>query len=279
MQKNPFEMENERLRSQVGALEQLLGVYEQAVIDKSEHVEKALEELRGRTRELERSNAELEQFAYVASHDLQEPLRMIASFAELLAHRYHSKLDSEADQFISFAVDGARRMQQLIEDLLRYSRVGRPGNELTPCDCTATFRAAAANLESAIQESSAVLTHGSLPTVRGHSSELIELFQSLLANAIKFRGPESPTVHVSAERRDDLWQFAVRDNGIGIDPVYHPRIFVIFQRLHSREEYRGTGIGLALCKKIVERHGGRIWVESEVGRGSTFFFNLPVCPA
>jgi len=224
--------------------------------------------------DLRDSNAELEQFAYVASHDLQEPLRMVASFTQLLAKRYQGKLDQDADEFIGFAVDGATRMQALINDLLAYSRVGTRGRPLAPTDGTAALQEARSNLTAALAESGAVVTHDPLPTVLADERQLVQLFQNLIANAVKFRGPEAPRIHVSAGPQDGGWIFAVRDNGIGIAKEHQDRIFTIFQRLHPRAEYSGTGIGLALCKKIVERHGGRIWVESEVGRGSTFYFNL-----
>jgi light-regulated signal transduction histidine kinase (bacteriophytochrome) len=247
---------------------------------------RAEQELKQTMAELARSNQELEQFAYVASHDLQEPLRMVASYVQLLARRYQSKLDADADEFIAYAVDGATRMQALINDLLAYSRVGTRGKPFEPTDCEAVFDQALANLQMAIEESGTVVTHDPLPTVMADATQLTQLFQNLIGNAVKFRGEESPRIHVSAERLPPLqagegrgggeWTFSVRDNGIGIDPAYHDRIFLIFQRLHTREEYPGTGIGLAVCKKIVERHGGRIWVESQLGKGSTFYFTIPM---
>jgi signal transduction histidine kinase len=224
--------------------------------------------------ELARSNAELEQFAYVASHDLQEPLRMVASFTQLLAKRYQDKLDQDAKEFINFAVDGATRMQTLINDLLAYSRVGIQGKPFKPTDGEAVLKMAVDNLARSIAQSGVIITHEPLPTICGDEVQLIQLFQNLIANAVKFHGQEPPRVHISARRQDGEWVFAVRDNGIGIAPEQQKRIFSIFQRLHHRSEYPGTGIGLAICKKIVERHGGKIWVESEVGRGATFYFTV-----
>ena len=226
--------------------------------------------------ELARSNADLQQFAYVASHDLQEPLRMIASYTQLLARRYKGKLDADADDFIGYAVDGATRMQRLINDLLTYSRVTTQGKSFERVDCNQILEGVLTNLRLAVEENRAVVTHDALPVVTADGGQLGQLFQNLIGNAIKFHGEEPPRVHVSVELRNNEWQFAVRDNGIGIDPRYAERIFVIFQRLHNREDYPGTGIGLALCKKIVERHGGRIWVESPIGRGAVFCFTLPI---
>ena len=222
--------------------------------------------------DLKRSNTDLEQFAYVVSHDLQEPLRMISSYVQLLSKRYKDKLDSDANDFIGFAVDGASRMQTLIHDLLTYSRVGTRGKPLTPTDCEDILEQVLANLKLTIEDNCAVVTHAALPIINVDASQLNQLLQNLIGNAIKFHGDAPPHIHVSAEQKDGEWEFSVVDNGIGIAPKFFDRIFVIFQRLHGRDEYSGTGIGLAVCKKIVERHGGRMWVESEPGQGATFYF-------
>jgi PAS domain S-box-containing protein len=225
--------------------------------------------------ELRRSNRDLEQFAYVASHDLQEPLRMVAGFTQLLAKRYADQLDQSAKDFIGFAVDGAIRMQRLIQDLLAYSRVTTRGGNPAPTDADAAIQAALRNLHQALQETRAEVTYEELPTVHADATQLTQLFQNLVGNALKFRGAATPRVRVTATPQDGTWVFAVQDNGIGIDPRYFDRIFAIFQRLHTADRYPGTGIGLALCQRIVERHGGRIWVESTPGQGATFYFTLP----
>ena len=235
----------------------------------------AHDSLERKAQELARSNGELEQFAYVASHDLQEPLRMVASYTQLMARRYGDRLDGDAKDFMGFVVDGASRMKQLIEDLLTFSRVGTRGEDFRPVECEAALRKALANLRFAIDQSGATITHDPLPVACADHSQLVQLFQNLIGNAIKFRGEKRPRVHVGVEQRSDGWVFAVRDNGIGVEPQYFERIFVVFQRLHAKSDYAGTGIGLAICKKVVERHGGRIWVESELGKGSAFYFTLP----
>ncbi|MFN6569088.1 GAF domain-containing protein [Dendronalium sp. ChiSLP03b] len=266
-----------------------------------------LEQETRQRQELLRSNAELEQFAYVASHDLQEPLRMVTSYLQLLERKYKTQLDSNAEQFINYAVDGARRMQTLINDLLNYSRVSTRGQPFEQVDCQVIFDRAIANLKVAIEECGGAITHDPLPVLRADPTQLAQVLQNLIGNAIKFRGQQPPKIHVGAVRKggeageaggagEELltqhglnaplpltalstqhseWLFSVRDNGIGLEAQYAERIFVIFQRLHGRSQYPGTGIGLAICKKIIERHGGCIWVESEPGQGSTFYFTIP----
>jgi light-regulated signal transduction histidine kinase (bacteriophytochrome) len=247
-----------------------------AILDKkNQALEAANAELAQRSQELARSNAELEQMAYVASHDLQEPLRMVASYMQLLEGKYQDRLDADAHDFIGFAVDGAKRMQALIDDLLSYSRVGSRAQPLQPIDCMAVVETVIRSLRVAITESGTHVTYDPLPTVMGDATQLMQLFQNLIANAIKFRRDKGPEIHIHAELEDGFWRFSVQDNGIGIAPEYFDRIFVMFQRLHSRSTYPGTGIGLAICQKIVMRHGGRIWVESTPGTGSTFQFTLP----
>ncbi len=244
-----------------------------AIVDITER-KRTENELTRRAQELAYSNAELEQFAYVASHDLQEPLRMVASFTQLLAKRYAGRLDVEADEFIEYIVGGVTRMQTLLSDLLTYSRVGTMGATLEPTDFEQVFEDALGNLKSAIDESGAVVTHDPLPTLSADGTQMIQLLQNLIGNAIKYRSEKPPEIHLSARRQDGFWTLRVQDNGIGFDPKHAERIFIIFQRLHHRDEYPGTGIGLAICKKIVERHGGRIWAESD-SSGSQFVFTIP----
>ena len=225
--------------------------------------------------DFKRSNRDLEQFAYVASHDLQEPLRMISSYTQLLKRRYGGKLGQDADEFIEFAVDGANRMQGMIQALLAFSRVGTRGNPFVPTEGETIVVKALANLKAAIADSGVVVTHDPMPTLSVDGIQIIQLLQNLIGNAIKFRGTEPPKIHVGLEDKGENWLLYVRDNGIGLDMQFKERIFIIFQRLHTKGEYPGTGIGLAVCKRIVERHGGRIWVESEPGKGATFFFTIP----
>lgn len=249
-----------------------------AIRDISERV-KAEQTLKRHAEELARSNADLEQFAYVASHDLQEPLRTISSFAQLLARRYKGKLDADADEFIDFVVDGAARMQTLINDLLTFSRVTTRGKQFASTDCNAVMGYVKKNLELVIGETQATIDIENLPTVNADASQLVQLFQNLVSNAIKFRKPDvPPRIAIEAKDQQGMIQFSVKDNGIGFEPQYADRIFLLFQRLHGKRDYPGTGIGLAVCKKIVERHGGRIWVESTPGVGATFHFTLPKTP-
>jgi signal transduction histidine kinase/integral membrane sensor domain MASE1 len=238
----------------------------------------AQELLDRKTRELTRSNKELEQFAYVASHDLKEPLRTVANYAQLLAKRFHGKLDPKADEYIAFTVEAVGRMQRLIQDLLAYARVGTEGGVLIRTELTPCLHEALTNLRSTVEESHAEITHDQLPALNADATQITQLFQNLVGNAIKFRGAAAPRVHISAAKRGPEWVIAVRDNGIGIEGRFVERIFEIFQRLHSIDDYPGTGIGLAICKKIVERHGGTIWAESRVGEGTTFYFSLPKTP-
>jgi len=228
-----------------------------------------------RSEELVRSNADLERFAYVASHDLQEPLRMVSSYVQLLERRYKDKLDADAREFIQFAVDGVARMKTLIRDLLEYSRLGRKGKDFAATDMQSVLRQVLASIRITIEEAHASVTWATLPVVRSDSGQLSQVLQNLIANAVKFRGDTPPRVHISAERKDDMWTVSVADNGIGIDAKHKERVFEIFQRLHSSDQYPGTGIGLAVCKKIVERHGGQMWFTSEPGKGSVFSFTLP----
>ncbi|WP_410659322.1 sensor histidine kinase [Amycolatopsis sp. lyj-112] len=249
------------------------------ILDEVAGLERAQEVIIVRTRELERSNSDLEQFAYVASHDLQEPLRKVASFCQLLQKRYQGQLDERGDQYIGFAVDGAKRMQALINDLLAFSRVGRRAGDSEVLRIEALLDTALANLDETITESGARITRGELPAVQGEKSLLTAVLQNLVGNALKFRGEHPPEIDVSAERDGPEWRFTVADNGIGINAEYAERIFVIFQRLHGRADYPGTGIGLAMCRKIVEHHGGRIWLDTTDVPGTRFHFTLPALPA
>jgi light-regulated signal transduction histidine kinase (bacteriophytochrome) len=238
---------------------------------------RAEEGLKRAVDDLARSNKELEQFAYVASHDLQEPLRTVASYVDLLSMKYKGKLDEKADKYIFYAVDGASRMSTLINDLLTYSRVGTRGKPFEQVDMNVVFKSAVDNLKSSIRGQRAEISHDELPGVFGDETQLVQLLQNMIGNAIKFRKKDTiPRIHISAARGSDAWTFGVRDNGIGIEPEFCERIFTIFQRLHTRDEYPGTGVGLAICRRIVERHGGRIWLESRLGEGSTFFFTMPI---
>jgi signal transduction histidine kinase len=262
----------ERVRQRTAALAELNKALE-AEIRERERAEQAAVEA---AKELERSNTELAQFAYIVSHDLQEPLRAVSGFLELIERRYASKLDEKGHQYIAFAVEGAQRMHHLIRDLLAYSRVGTHGKELQPTDCAAVYRDALANLQAAIAESHGdVQLISELPTLPGDRTQLTQLFQNLIGNALKFRDPDRPMIiRVEAKRSGVDWLFSIADNGIGIRDKDFDRIFEVFQRLHGRDKYPGSGIGLAVCKKIVERHRGKIWVESEPGKGTTFFFTL-----
>jgi chemotaxis family two-component system sensor kinase Cph1 len=234
------------------------------------------DELAQLAHDLELSNSELKKFAYVASHDLQEPLNQVANYVQLLEMRYREELDEDAGEFIQFAVDGVSLMQTLIDDVLAYSKVDIQGVEFELTDSETALKRALANLRGRIGETHAIITHDPLPTLVADGTQLMQLFQNLIGNAVKFRSEKTPQVHIASQRLEDAWLFSVKDNGIGIDSRFFDRIFVIFQRLHTRDEYQGTGMGLAICKKIIECHRGQIWVESELGQGSTFYFTLPI---
>ncbi len=253
---------------------------EEALKESHDNLELKVKE---RTRELEevinefkRSNEELEQFAHVASHDLREPLRMITSFLQLLEKRYKDQLDQDANEFIEYAVDGAKRLDDKIKDLLKYSQVSGREREYVIVNCERVLEETLINLKISIDENNAVITHDPLPSVKGDEKLLVQLFQNLIANAIKYRRQETPQIHISAKHKKNQYLFSVKDNGIGIDSVHLRRIFTIFQRLHTNDEYEGTGIGLAIAQKIVHQHGGEIWVESELGKGSIFYFTIPI---
>jgi PAS domain S-box-containing protein len=248
---------------------------EESIAEQARELAQRNAQLARQSLELQRSNEELERFAYAASHDLQEPLRMVTSFTGLLAKQYEGQLDDRAQEYIHFARDGALRMKRLIQDLLDYSRVGSRGAELEPIESEAALADAVRNLAAAVHESGAAITSDPLPTVCADASQLAQVFQNLVGNALKFRGTATPSIHVSVTRDGEMWRFSVRDNGMGIERRHAERIFIMFQRLHTRAEYPGTGIGLALCRRIIERHNGRIWVESTPGEGATFHFTLP----
>jgi signal transduction histidine kinase len=247
-----------------------------AVFDVITERKRAEGEMKTLLEELKRSNAELEQFAYIASHDLQEPLRMVASYLQLLERRYKGKLDSNADEFIGYAVDGAVRMQRMVNDLLTYSRIGTKGKPFATVDCNVILVDVLTDLKVPIKETSARITIDPLPLVTADGIQLAQVFQNLIGNAMKFRGDRTPEIHIHAEQSEQAWRFSVRDNGIGLAPEYYERIFILFKRLHSAARFPGSGIGLTICKKIIERHNGRIWVESEPGRGSVFYFTVPL---
>ena len=263
------------LRSKVMEIERSDKERELRVQERIVELAASEELLRSKVMELERSNEELQQFAYVCSHDLQEPLRVIANYTQLLSRRYKGQIDDKADTFIAFAVDASKRMQDLINDLLAYSRLQTIVRSFDSVNCMQVVEMALANLEILLTETGATVHYDSLPIVEGDQSQLLQLFQNLISNALKFRSKEAVVIDISARQDDGSWLFAVRDNGIGFDMQFEDRIFLIFQRLHTKEEYSGSGIGLAVCKKIVLRHGGRIWVESELGKGAIFFFTIP----
>ena len=262
-------------------LERLVNARTQELTAANEELTALNDELEHRVLEIEeknlllaRSNADLEQFAYVASHDLQEPLRQIVSFTQLLARRYSGKLDTDADDFIRYTVDGTKRMQELINDILAYSRLRKSSDQFVSVDCEALLTEVLQSMQSVIEQNEAEIVHEKLPTVAGDRTQLAQLFRNLVGNAVKFRGSEAPRIQLTATRQQQHWLFAVSDNGIGIAPEYFDRIFVVFRRLHAAAEYPGTGIGLSICKRIVENHGGKIWLQSEPGKGTTFFFTL-----
>jgi light-regulated signal transduction histidine kinase (bacteriophytochrome) len=264
----------EQLQHTNQALEQSKANLEQRVSDRTAELATVNRQLQQLNQELVRSNHELQQFAYIASHDLREPLRMVTSFTQLLAKRYSGQLDAEADKIIHFAVDGATRMEVLIEGLLAYCRLGSQTETFKEIDCEAILDRALSNLQLTIEETKTQIIRNPLPTVIGDAAQLIQLFQNLIANGIKYRGEASPIIKIGAKAQEQEWLFWVKDNGIGIDPKYSDRIFQIFQRLHTKQEYPGTGIGLAICQKIVEHHDGKIWLESKVQQGATFYFTL-----
>ncbi len=265
-----FPVEASSKGAEIGGVRTLINIIRD--ITERKKVEKELKET---VRELQRSNMDLEQFAYVASHDLQEPLRMVSSYTQLLSEHYKGKLSPEADKFIHFAIEGARQMQDLINDLLSYSRINPQCGSITPNDCGQLLEKVKNNLSVLLEESGAVIESGNLPTLDYDAVQLSQVFQNIISNAVKFCGSVAPRIKISSVHKDSEWVFSIKDNGIGIDPKHFDKIFIIFKRLHTHEEYEGTGMGLAICKKIIESHGGRIWVESSVGKGSTFFFTVP----
>lgn len=264
-----------RRRDEIGILADSFNTMSRELAKLITNLKRSEKELLRHSTELKRSNEELQHFAYVASHDLQEPLRMISSYLQLIERRYRNKLDADAEEFITYAVDGANRLQTMINGLLEYSRVDSRGKSFELVDCETMLNRAFLNLEIAIKENNAIITHDTLPTVMADSSQLLQVFQNLISNAIKFRSSEPPRIHISASRKENEWVFSVHDNGIGIEPEYTKQLFNIFKRLHGRE-YPGIGLGLSICKKIINRHDGKIWLESEPGKGSKFCFTVPI---
>lgn len=276
-EKNQLRMleHEQQLTQELSAANEELQATTEELKTSNEELVVAQENLRESIDKLKTSNRELEQFAYVASHDIQEPLRMVSSFTQLLEHRYKNKLDANADEYIEFIVDGAKRMKDLIDDLLAFSRLNTEAREFEIILMELTLDDVLINLKPQIKENKAQINHDALPKIMADRSQITQLLQNLISNAIKFHGDEQPHIHISADESENEWTISVRDNGIGIDPDYQEQIFSIFKRLHTRQEYDGTGIGLAICKRIVSRHEGRIWVDSEEGKGSTFYFTIP----
>lgn len=265
---------NFKLEQMVNERTQELASANEEMVVLNEDLERRVLEIKEKNIQLTRSNADLEQFAYVASHDLQEPLRQISSFTQLLARRYVGKFDVDADDFIGFIVDGTRRMQDLINDILVYSRLRKRDENLVTVNCEVLFTEVIVSMQKMIDDAEVRIRHDELPTLIGDRMQLAQLFRNLISNSIKFRGSEPPSIDITVKKQEEQWFFSFADNGIGIDPAYFERIFIVFQRLHSHAEFPGTGIGLAICKRVVENHGGKIWVESEAGKGSTFLFTI-----